>query len=724
MDHQLLNSGQSAPGRRPNGNGTIFRPGYNVWRVARAHRATPLVDAAAYFQAVRAAMRAARHSILIAGWDIDSRTRLVGPTCEADDDLPIPLAGFLTALVQRRPELSIRILLWNYSLVYAAEREPMPNLALGWGTPPQVEFCLDDVLPVAASHHQKLVVIDDAVAFCGGLDLTGRRWDTPAHEPDNPHRVDFSDMPYPPFHDVQIMVDGPAAAALGDLVRWRWARAVCQAPGKPSRSGNDPWPAEIEPMFRNVDIGIARTMPACFGEAEIREVERSYLDMIGCAERSIYIENQFLTALPIAEGLIRRLREKPELEVAIIVPQTHLSWLEHVSMLAGRIRFRDAIAEAGFADRVRLLHPEVVTEEGAAQVKIHSKLMIVDDRLLRIGSANLCNRSMGVDTECDLLIDAAGSAETARAIGDFRAALLAEHCGANASEVAALQQRTESLFATLDAVAGGTHRLCPIDDGPLEEATTVVPVGALADPERPIGAGEYLSAFDTAPSRIGRTSLVIRSAIAVLVVIGAVLAWRHTSLAELARPDTLTAWLSEIAQHPWAPIGIILMFIAGGLIAFPVTVLIAGTAATYGVWPGLPIAAAGTLASAYLGYLVGQAVGAEPLKRLFGHRVNRIRRNIVTKGILAVATIRLAPVAPFTLVNLAIGAARIPLLDYMIGTAVGLAPGLVVMSLLGEQFLDVLKDPSGPAIAVIVALLLTWVALAFGLQALVTRWRR
>src|SRR5690606_5379686 len=105
----------------------------------------------------------------IAGWDIDSRTRLVGPTCEADDDLPIPLAGFLTALVQRRPELSIRILLWNYSLVYAAEREPMPNLALGWGTPPQVEFCLDDVLPVAASHHQKLVVIDDAVAFCGGL---------------------------------------------------------------------------------------------------------------------------------------------------------------------------------------------------------------------------------------------------------------------------------------------------------------------------------------------------------------------------------------------------------------------------------------------------------------------------------------------------------------------------------------------------------------------------
>ncbi len=37
---------------------------------------------------------------------------------------------------------------------------------------------------------------------------------------------------------------------------------------------------------------------------------------------------------------------------------------------------------------------------------VHSKVMIVDDGFLRVGSANLNNRSMGADTECDLAFEA------------------------------------------------------------------------------------------------------------------------------------------------------------------------------------------------------------------------------------------------------------------------------------------------------------------------------
>jgi phosphatidylserine/phosphatidylglycerophosphate/cardiolipin synthase-like enzyme/uncharacterized membrane protein YdjX (TVP38/TMEM64 family) len=725
MQHQAWDAGGQVREtlERWRGRGRLLRPGHNVWRVARAHRAAVLIDAAAYFAAARAAMAAAREQILIAGWDIDSRTRLVGPSGKAEDGLPESLSAFLTALVSRRPELTVRILLWDYSLVYATEREPLPGITLGWGTPPEVEFCLDDVLPVAASHHQKIVVVDDKVAFCGGLDLTTRRWDTPDHRANDPLRVDLAGAPYPPFHDVQMLVDGEAAAALGELVRWRWARAACRRLPPPRRHDRDAWPAEVTPLFREIDIGIARTLPACYGEPEVREVERLYLDMIARARRSIYIENQFLTSLAIAGALVARLNEAPELEVAIVVPKTHLSWLEHVSMLAGRIRFRDTIEAAGLGDRVRLLYPEIATDGRQAQVKVHSKLMIVDGRMLRIGSANLCNRSMGVDTECDLAIEAADD-ETRQAIAALQAELIAEHCGAAPAEVAAVWRRTRSLFATLDAVAGRARRLCPVDDGPLRDSVRVVPVDALADPDRPIGAAEFLSAFDTAPSRIGRTAIAIRTAVAVAAVIGAVLAWRYTSLAELARPDTLGAWLAGIASHPLSPFGTILAFVAGGLVAFPLTVLIAATAAAFGAWPGLPIAATGTLASAYLTYLIGRALGAEPLRRLFGQRINRIRRNIARQGVLAVTTIRLAPIAPFTVVNLVIGAARVPVLDYMLGTAIGLAPGLIVMSVLGEQFLDVLMNPSGAAIAVIVALLLVWVAFAFGLQALVSRWRR
>src|SRR3546814_8761954 len=91
-------------------------------------------------------------------------------------------------LLQRRPELKIHLLLWDYSMLYALEREPLPALKLDWTTPAQISVCLDDVLPIGACHHQKLVVIDDAVAFSGGLDLTIRRWDTTEHALDNPRR--------------------------------------------------------------------------------------------------------------------------------------------------------------------------------------------------------------------------------------------------------------------------------------------------------------------------------------------------------------------------------------------------------------------------------------------------------------------------------------------------------------------------------------------------------
>src|SRR5205085_10538300 len=133
------------------------------------------------FGAVPEALINARHSVFIVGWDIHSRTRLVGDSGRADDGFPEHLADFLSALVRRRPQLSICLLLWDYSVLYAMERELFPRLTLRWGTPPQVRLCLDDAVPIGSAQHQKLIVVDDAVAFTGGLDVTVRRWDTSAH---------------------------------------------------------------------------------------------------------------------------------------------------------------------------------------------------------------------------------------------------------------------------------------------------------------------------------------------------------------------------------------------------------------------------------------------------------------------------------------------------------------------------------------------------------------
>ena len=257
----------------------------NIWRRARARRVAVLIDAANYFGALRETLLKARSSVFVIGWDLDSRTRLVGESGTATDGYPEQFIDLLTALVKERPRLKVHLLVWDYSVLYALEREPFPSVLLGWRMPRRIRYCLDDDLPPGASHHQKIVVIDDAVAFVGGIDVTIRRWDTSAHRLDDPQRVDPAGAPYGPFHDVQAMVDGDAAAALADLARTRWARGACEPATQPC-SGSDPWPVSISPDFTDIDVGIARTSPDYEEHREVREVEALFADSIDRARSS------------------------------------------------------------------------------------------------------------------------------------------------------------------------------------------------------------------------------------------------------------------------------------------------------------------------------------------------------------------------------------------------------------------------------------------------------
>ena len=661
---------------------------------------------------------AAERAIYIVGWDINSRTRLVG---ETGDDLPESLGDFLCALVRRRPQLSIKLLPWDYSVVYSLAREPLPFFALHWKTPHQIELCLDDGLPTGSSHHQKIVVIDDRIAFCGGLDLTVRRWDRSTHALVEPARTDPAGVPYPPFHDIQMLVDGRAAMALAGLVRERWAQAACERL-LPVRTGTDPWPDTVEPDFRAVDVALSRTEPAGLDRSEIREVKTLFLDMIAAARRFIYIENQFLTCANLAHGLAAALRKRPGLEVLIVVPKTHNSWIGERAMLAGRLRFMEILRAAAPPGRVRVVHPQVVEGEETANVMVHAKLMIVDDRLLRVGSANLCNRSMGTDTECDLTIEVADSTDR-RAIRAIRDRLLAEHCGAQPAEIGAVIERTGSLLAAVDAFDGRAHRLVEIADAPAAGEEVFAPVEALADPESPISIAGLIGANGTAPPARRRLRAVAKLGVAVAAVTLILLLWRYTALQELTRPSALEGFMAGIAENPLTPVVVILLFVCAGLVGFPVTVLIAATAVSFGAWPGLPYAAAGAMASATVTYGVGSWLGARALRRFLGPRLNRIRRGIARRGILAITTVRLVPIAPFTLVNLVAGALKIPLADYLIGTALGLAPGLLAMSLLGDQLSRILAGPTFFDVGVLIAVVIAWIGLSIALQPLLARAR-
>src|SRR5262249_57899572 len=233
----------------PTTSKTILQRGRNAWRIDRADRMAVLVDGAAFSRAVREALLKARRSVFIVGWDLHSQTRLVGDD-DPDDGYPATLAEFVSAIVRERPQLVVRLLLWDYSVLYANERELFPRIALGWNTPDRVRFALDDALPFGSSQHQKLVVVDDCVAFSGGLDMTVRRWDRSDHAAEDPHRVDQSGHTYRPFHDVQAMVDGAAARAIGGIARARWVCATGER--VQAATGGDAWPDGVTPDLTDV----------------------------------------------------------------------------------------------------------------------------------------------------------------------------------------------------------------------------------------------------------------------------------------------------------------------------------------------------------------------------------------------------------------------------------------------------------------------------------------
>jgi len=692
---------------------SFLRPNHNVWRIERAARAAVLIDAAAFFEAVRGACLKAERSIVVVGWDIDSRTQLVGADGKPADGLSSSFADFLSELIQSRPDLHVHLLLWDYSLLYAGERELLPRLSLGWRMPERVTLCIDNSVPFGSSQHQKIVVVDDAVAFSGGLDLTIRRWDTTSHSAENRHRVDPSGHPYRPFHDVQMMVDGAAAQALALLARERWCRANGGVPQ--IEPHGDPWPEMVHADFTDVDVGIARTQPSYDGDGVVREAEALFVGSIDLAEREIYIENQFLSSPLIADRLADRLGRCPELEVVIVAPRTHDSWVERHTMRNGRIRFWRRIHAAG-GNRVRLLYPAVEQGGRTTDTMIHSKVMVVDDRFLRVGSANMNNRSMGADTECDLAIEARADRERT-AILEIRNRLLGEHCGVAAADVAAFLARHGSLVRAADELSANGHSLRPIDDGEPDQGGLSDVIERLADPPQPIR-----------PMRLARHLLALLRPLLValacaLVVLGIALAWRYTALSELVTADNVRAVLKSVRGEPWAIVVVVLVFVLAGAIVFPLNLLILTTAAVFGPWLGILYGGAGAVSSGLVMYFIGGRLGREALYRMLGERWRHGLEGVRKRGLLAVVTFRLLPIAPFTLVNLAAGASGIRFIDFLVGTLIGMLPGLVLLSVMGDHIIRILAEPSAGDVAILVLCVVGLIGLAVAAQALLSRRR-
>lgn len=675
-----------------------------------------LVDAAIYFRILREAILQARHSVYILSWDIDSRIRLVPEG--ANDGYPEQLGDFLHAVADERPDLRIRILNWNFAMLYALERK-WPATRLGWRKHRRVQFRMDAEHPVGASHHQKVVVIDDGLAFVGGLDLTRCRWDTPDHACDAPLRQDSSGNPYDPFHDVQAMVQGEAARVLGELARERWERATGTRPQAPAQGGmHDLWPREIEPDLTDIEVGIARTVPAYNSRNGIYEVRQLHLDAIAAARRHLFFENQYVTSDLVCNALAARLAEPDAPEVMIVTPKSQSGWLEQATMGVLRTRVHKRLKEADKHGRYRMYCAQLPGLKSTSCLNVHSKVFTVDDELLAVGSANLSNRSMALDTECKLVIEAHGERrdEIRAAIARMRSRLLAEHLETEPQTVQRELQRRESLHATVEALQGEGRTLSVFEPETSPELDALIPEQAAFDAEKPVDPDELIEQF--VPKDIHQPvprRLIVIGVLAVLLV-GLAIAWRWTPLGDMVNLASMIKLAKSLQALPFTPLAVILGYVVAGLLMVPITLLIGVTGLVFGPLTGGMYATAGTLLSALVTYGIGRYLGKDGVQKYVGTRMTRISKRLAKQGIVAMVVTRMLPVAPFTMINILAGALQIRLRDYFIGTVLGMMPGIVITVTFAHHLAQAVRHPTVGGIALMVGVALLLIGIAVGLQ--------
>ena len=473
---------------------SLFQPGRNCYRAVHARRAALLVDGEAYFRALAHAALRATQSIVLIAWDFHSQTRL--HLNEAG--VPDLLGDFLNFLLRRNRRLRIFVLAWDYPLVFGRGREPPAGSDGGWQPHRRISFHYDSTCALGAAHHQKIVVIDGAVAFCGGIDLTLGRWDTTQHNSADPRRTNVGEtVPYGPVHDVMLAVDSGAAGALQSVASERWRRATGRALPT-AHAASDPWPASLFPMFSDVDVALARTMPADRNEPAVTEVEALHLDLIAAARRYIYIESQYFTSTALGNALAARLAEPAGPEVVVVSRLASSGWLEAPAMSALRAVLMRKLRDADAYDRFHAWHPDT---PGKPACDVHSKLMIVDDEWLRVGSANFANRSMGLDTECDLVLEARGDSATRTAIASVRNALLSEHLGVARTDVQNAFAVTGSLGETVASLSTQGRRSLQRFERLDEPSPALVALAnGVADPRRPLSMEELIAGFDPTAS--------------------------------------------------------------------------------------------------------------------------------------------------------------------------------------------------------------------------------
>ena len=323
--------------------------------------------------------RAESH-VHLAGWHFSPDFALTR------DGRPAILRNLLADVAERA---HVRVLAWAGAPLplFRPSRGDVRRMQRDLGRDSKVECALDARERPMHCHHEKAIVIDDRVAFVGGIDLThaaGDRHDSPAH----PGRAKLG------WHDAAVLIRGPAVADVAGSFRMRWHEVT---------GVTLPEPRVAEPAGE-VELQVVRTIPESIYDAvprgEFRILE-SYVRALEAAQRLVYLENQFLWSPEIVSILTGKLRRPPsdDFRVVVVLPAAPKDGADESR---GQV---SALIEAdGGNDRFLACTLYALAGGIADQVYVHAKIGIVDDEWLTIGSANLNEHSLFNDTEMNVVV--------------------------------------------------------------------------------------------------------------------------------------------------------------------------------------------------------------------------------------------------------------------------------------------------------------------------------
>ncbi len=386
-----------------------------------------LPDSASYYAALHDVFSRAQHRILIVGWGFDNRIRLVRSS-DPESSASGSLGELLTSLAERRPGLQIQICVWQAPPVFSGDHHISDEFTEAAERLPNLTVSFVSSASRFNSRHEKYVIVDDVLAFVGGIDLTHDRWDTEQHLATHEGRVNPEGESYTPYHDMQVALSGPLVHDLYTIAAYD-----LNLEGDWSPADHALWPAGVEVDAHNTSVMLALTRSDPDPEQNnTHQIKAVYHAMINSASEFIYIEDQYFSSDSVTQALSQQLQREDGPEVVIVMPRELPDTLGRLTMGVNASMHFAELMKSDHHGRLGIFNL-VAPDDPSVDVKVHSKLMLVDGRYLTIGSANINQRSFNFDVELNIVLDAQES-DNPNCVKELEGRMLAQRTGLSVEE--------------------------------------------------------------------------------------------------------------------------------------------------------------------------------------------------------------------------------------------------------------------------------------------------